>query len=870
MTISSGLSDRGRNSPLPTPTTAYFAELSATLDPGLAAVCDEALRSMAAAWHDGGKSPAEEWLHRYPQLARHEHSALQIIYEETCLREEAGEIVDVSEIYRRFPQWKDALSRLFECHRLIQGDEAATRFPEEGERLGELQLLRKLGQGAAGRVFLATQPSLSDRPLVVKLTERCGNEHLSLARLQHTHIAPLYLVQDFPERNLRAICMPYVGGASWSWFLEALKERPAAQRSGRSIVEALEATDGDMPLDPNRSAPALQFLSRSSYVHAVCWIGACLADALQYAHQRGLVHLDVKPSNVLIGSDGQPMLLDFHLAREVAPAAGKSIDRLGGTRNYMSPEQESAATALCEGRDIPAALDGRSDIYSLGVLLYESLSGRLPTTDEFESRRALRRANAAIDQGLEDILHKCLARRPAARYRDAGQLATDLRCCLADLPLQGVPNRSLRERWRKWRRRKPHGLAVAAAVSAALVVAAFSGLSFRSERLNAARNSLNLGAQSIAKKEFSIAAEQLENGRDAMRWIPGQDDLKTDLQNQLAAARQGRLAAAVHELVKQLRFLDGMHAAPLKQLQQLDAGCAALWEARDRIVELGGLTPGSPGQPELSSDLTDLAISWAALRSRMSSSHGGEELRRDARRLFDEAQSLCGTSFALDLARREHAIDGAASGSPKNPDRLPRPETARDHDAMGRYLFRSNKLTEAAEQFERAIELDPQAFWSYFYLTLCAYRLEDFDRAFNAASICVALSPESAPCFYNRALCQQALGQTQRSLADLNHALQVDPTMSVAWLRRGMTRAELKQYSEAMSDFGKALEHGSNPAETYYQMALVDMARDDREAALRRVRLALAQDAHYSPALDLEKRLAPQPGADDPMESPPM
>src|SRR5262249_33588638 len=147
----------------------------------------------------------------------------------------------------------------------------------------------------------------------------------------------------------------------------------------------------------------------------------------------------------------------FHLAREPVDACSASLDRLGGTRNYMSPEQESAAAALRDGRPNPEPLDPRSDIYSLGVLLYESLTGRLPPADEKEARSILHQ-DAAIGRGLEDVIHKALARRPNDRYADAGQLATDLRCSLMDLPLQGVPNRSLSERWRKWRRRKPHAL----------------------------------------------------------------------------------------------------------------------------------------------------------------------------------------------------------------------------------------------------------------------------------------------------------------------------------------------------------------------------------------------------------------------------
>src|SRR5262249_6955160 len=124
-----------------------------------------------------------------------------------------------------------------------------------------------------------------------------------------------------------------------------------------------------------------QGLAGASYVQAVCRIGACLADALHYAHERGLVHLDLKPSNVLLAADGQPMVLDFHLARELVRPDGEVPLWLGGTADYMSPEQRAALGAVQQGRKVPLTVDGRSDVYSLGVMLYEALGGSLPLPD---------------------------------------------------------------------------------------------------------------------------------------------------------------------------------------------------------------------------------------------------------------------------------------------------------------------------------------------------------------------------------------------------------------------------------------------------------------------------------------------------------
>ncbi|MEX2114940.1 MAG: protein kinase [Pirellulales bacterium] len=744
----------------------------------------DVLQEMARDWEAGDRTGAEAWLQRYPHLAEHAEAAVRIVYEEVCLREERGETVDSAEMQRRFPQWAEALRMLLDCHQFVQEELPSPSFPSEGERLGELQLVRRLGSGALGQVFLATQSSLSDRPLVVKLTPRTGDEHLSLARLQHTHIVPLYHVLDLTAQNLRALCMPYVGGQSWSALLLALKSVPAAQRSGSRLVEALAKSSDAPSTAPQRSGPALAFLSRASYVQSVCWIGACLADALHYAHQCGLVHLDIKPSNVLIAGDGQPMLLDFHLARPVLPAGSQPPSRIGGTRGYMSPEQELATAAVREGRNISKSVDGRSDVYSLGVTLYESLVGRLPPAEEVARRRLWRRSAVSVSRGLEDIVHKSLAADARNRYPDAGQLAADLRRHLADLPLHGVPNRSPMERWRKWRRRKPHALPGVAAAFFVVAVSTMFLWAYGSDRVGTARAALAQAAESVASEEFATAVDQLEIGWQAVRWMPGQSELKQDLQAQLTAARHGRLTQAVHELAEQLRFLDSQQSVPIAQLRKLDAGCQTLWDARDKFVPAGDRQGADPERASLRADLTDLAISWCALRERLGTGDQQAAMRSETLQRLAEAESLCGASFALDLAKHQYATAQAApKGSPN--DGLPVARSAREHYALGRFLFKNDQPSQSIGEFERAIALEPGTFWSYFYLSIAAYRLEEFEWALDAANVCIALAPGSAPCYYNRAQCHQALGSADLALADLNRSLELDPSLAIAWLQRG-------------------------------------------------------------------------------------
>jgi len=255
------------------------------------------------------------------------------------------------------------------------------------------------------------------------------------------------------------------------------------------VIEEAQAAS-PVPLRPR--GPGVDWLARASYAQAICWIGACLAQALHYAHERGLVHLDVKPSNVLLAADGTPMLLDFHLARGPVLPAESSHERIGGTLDYMSPEQARALEDVRAGRRITESVDERSDIYSLGLILYEALGGALDERSDAPAR-GLRQANPDVSPALVALVARCLARDPRRRYPDALALAEDLRRHLADQSLKGVANRSVRERVRKWRRRRPHApalLAMGLAVVVAVSLVATSTVNHWAQRLREAETAL--------------------------------------------------------------------------------------------------------------------------------------------------------------------------------------------------------------------------------------------------------------------------------------------------------------------------------------------------------------------------------------------
>jgi serine/threonine protein kinase/tetratricopeptide (TPR) repeat protein len=797
---------------------------------------------MALRWRQGEQAVVEEYLARYPEVARQPEAALELISEEIYLREEAGQPMAPADLLARFPQWRRQVQTLLGCHHLL----AVPRLPAAGDVLGGFRLLSELGRGAHGRVFLAAQPALGDRPVVLKVGPRAGAEHLSLARLQHTHIVPLYSVHDFPARGLRALCMPYFGGAVLNRVLEALRDIPPHRRSGADVLRVLRETSTSLAA----GGSACRFLARASYVQVICWIGVCLAEALHYAHEHGLLHLDLKPSNVLLAADGQPMLLDFHLAHEPLAAGAPAPAWLGGTPGRMAPEHEAAFTAACENRQVPAAVDGRADVYGLGLLLGEALGRGTPDSHQ-------RQVRSPVTPALARLMDRCLAADPAGRYPSAQALADDLRRHLADLPLRGVPDRHPVERWRKWRRRRPHALPLLGLLLAGITAGSLL-LAHAGRQVRKAEAALRQGEGLLQEQRCTEALDAFRHGIQLAEDLPFQTALTGLLREQIRRAERGQAAAELHQLAERLRPLYGADQLPEAQARAAEAHCRQFWDKRELILDLLKTESQPEAANQVRADLLDLAILWADLRVRQTDAGRAATAHREALELLDAAETLFGPSCVLCRERAGHAralgLTEQAQAAAQQEARLA-PRTAWDYYALGRAYFRAGEFRRAAEQMERSLARQPQGLWANFCLGCCAGRLGEYEDAVAAFSVCVALAPQSAWCWCNRGLALLEAGRLDKALRDFDQALRLDPSLAAAALGRGTLHYRAQRYPEALADLRRALDLQLDTATVHYQLALVHLACDDGGAARASLRIALRQEPRHRLAQELLARL---------------
>jgi serine/threonine protein kinase len=351
-----------------------------------------------------------------------------------------------------------------------------------GHKLGNYELIRIVGEGAMGVVYEARDMILN-KPVAIKITKNCELTELGslrlkqeatiVASLQHDHIVPVFGFEE--HGGYTYYIMQMIEGSSLSCFRD---DPPSLLRRIQELEKSRERSTQTKKTEKWRSANKRNVEGKAyraiELADEVAKIGYALAGALDYAHRRGVQHLDVKPSNILLDEKGKVWLTDFGLAEihQTQTSEGNWV----GTIGYMSPEML--------GLMAPGRL-GTSDIYSLGATLYCLISGRPPYEGDGEKYRewmihgnvpSLQKLLPGIPRDLESIILKAINRDVSTRYQSAADFATDLDCYLKRLPITSQPIK-LSDVTRKAIYRNRHTLMIVAGV-AFLAMASFSYISW--------------------------------------------------------------------------------------------------------------------------------------------------------------------------------------------------------------------------------------------------------------------------------------------------------------------------------------------------------------------------------------------------------
>jgi serine/threonine protein kinase len=402
---------------------------------------------------------------------------------------EAGKKPDRDRFVAERPEIASALSECLAGLDLVHTATPKLRDPapaanvEPPTALGDFRIARELGRGGMGVVYEAVQLSLGRRvalkvlpfaaALDARQLQRFKTEAQAAAHLHHQNIVPVYAVGV--ERGVHFYAMQLIDGQNLAAVVDSLRRQHHPNTNGRTRHDPASAPTGELPIvapEETRANLSIQFSTLRTerpggFYRTIAKLVAQAAEALEYAHENGIVHRDIKPANLLVDARGNLWVTDFGLAQVQADASLTQTGDLLGTLRYMSPEQAGGPRGL---------IDHRTDVYSLGATLYELLTLK-PIFDGTDRRTLLHqimheepKSPRAIDRSipldLETIVLKAIGKHPADRYATSRDFADDLNRYLRDEPIK-ARRATVVQRVRKWLRRHP-------SVPAAAVVLLFA------------------------------------------------------------------------------------------------------------------------------------------------------------------------------------------------------------------------------------------------------------------------------------------------------------------------------------------------------------------------------------------------------------
>jgi serine/threonine-protein kinase len=718
----------------------------------------------------GEGARVEHYLTRFPALRADRAAVLELIAAEFALRRQWQGAAAADEYHARFPQFRDDLPRRL---RLSPDPSLSTRpYPSPTAARPTVpgyQVLDELGRGGMGVVYRAYQPAL-DRTVALKtlLPGQATPEELArfrreaevIARLNHPHIVTVY---EVGAQN----GLPYFG----------MKFYP-----GGSLLDRVQGPTAD----PRAAARLMETLAR----------------AVHHAHQRGVLHRDLKPSNILLDEAGEPHVADFGLAKRFDPTAGPAVGTgVVGTPSYIAPEQARG------DREVTTA----TDVYGLGAVLYELLTGEPPFLAHSplatlaavveRSPRPPRELNPRVPADLETICLKCLEKEPARRYGSAADLADDLGRWAAGEPISARRAGRL-ERGLRWCRRRPREAAIVA-LAVALFVMALGSL-WSLDRQQARRRAEQELLQEQARGRVRGVLEQVPALRDRFLWAEakallhraneevedfGLDELRAVVAE---AGRELELAAALDEIKLDRATVSDEpghgRAEAVAAYHRAVRGYGLDFAAADE-AELTRRVIASPSREELVSTLHFLATYDPRHRAVMRAVARAAE-PDEWKRVLAGIPANAGVP-EIQTRLRERLVElGMPELSPGLVSRV------------GRLL---SETAEGQAMLKAAQRRHPADFWLNFTLGNALGRAGRPDEAVGYLHAARAVRPGRAVVQQNLGVCYHRAGRMPEAVEYFREAVRLDPAKPLYLLNLGVGLTDIGDYREAVSVFDQAL-----------------------------------------------------------------
>ncbi len=715
--------------------------------------------------------------------------------------------------------------------------------------LGDFRIVCEIGRGGMGVVYEAEQISLARRVALKVLpahitidprsVERFEREAKAAARLRHPGIVEIYAVGE--DAGTHYFAMERIDGTPLNVVIERMRQEG---------FDALTTRPTSTPSPHRAAAPSGTKTSATStaaqnkaYIETVVKLVASIADALDYAHGQGIIHRDVKPSNILVRADGSPTLMDFGIAREQGLPSVTLTGEFAGTPYYVSPEQAMSTRMK---------LDHRTDVFSLGVTLYELLTlerpfpgddprevlGRIITKEPLDPQKL----NPRLAPDLATIVLKALEKDPDRRYATAGAMAEDLRAFLEYRPI-AARRASVRTRLMRFARREP--------AKATLLAVLLLGIPLVA----------GLGGWVIAKApEIRAASEQARLDRIERHLEEGFLQLGEGTPENAIAAFEAALAiepysaeAIAGTALALMRSGRADEALEFLAKHPVDASIQpALDRLRVDALRAAGRTgEASDLEARLGEPQGALALFLEGSRELRAGKRGEEAAFARALVLLNRAVLMSPHARALFHIERAHAAghakDGKAAKESVDALRALWPDSVGASLMAGFALLSSGDVDGSIVALGRAIEIDPNCAEAYNNLGEAYFRAGNFQESIRACRRSIEIDPATAFVHINLANALRASGDLTGAIAEYRRAIERDPKDARGHYGLGNVLRDSGDLKGAIAECRRAIEIDPRylPARVCLEISLIESG--DREGAIAEYRRTIEIDPKHWP-----------------------